>query len=226
MTILLTICADDTAMPLYIIVKGGGRVPGWWAGLQALLRGTSFEAATISSHSNAWMTAASFEEWFVRWFVPYKETKLADRPALFVMDNFIGHITLPVMEAAVAANIHVIGLPPHSTHMLQPLDRRIMHPLKHWFFKSLSIWRLQGDNMTKVVTMATAITLLARPVSYASLTQQQCARQPTLLGELWRQLEGKAPTSRGGRPSSLLPMRLPLHGTTLSAPATSGPHSL
>ncbi|XP_053398418.1 uncharacterized protein LOC123557736 [Mercenaria mercenaria] len=46
------------------------------------------------------------------------------------MDNHDSHITLPLVEAAKENNVILIGLPGHTTHILQPLDVKIIGPLK------------------------------------------------------------------------------------------------
>lgn len=38
-----------------------------------------------------------------------------------------------VLEIAAAHNVHMLAFPPHSTHILQPLDVGIMQPLKHHY---------------------------------------------------------------------------------------------
>lgn len=55
------------------------------------------------------------------------------RPVLLVMDNHDTHVSLDVIKIAADNNVTLIGLPPHTTHILQPLDVGIMGPLKRKF---------------------------------------------------------------------------------------------
>ena len=47
---------------------------------------------------------------------------------------------------ALANNVWVVGLPPHSTHILQALDVKLMSPLKSNYSTALSLWLLKGNN--------------------------------------------------------------------------------
>jgi hypothetical protein len=60
-----------------------------------------------------------FTKWFFSVFVPNCGRT---RPVLLIMDNHDSHISIPVVEKAIAENIVLLGLPGHSTHILQPLD--------------------------------------------------------------------------------------------------------
>ena len=46
------------------------------------------------------------------------------------MDNHESHISIPLIELAIANNVCLLGLPPHTTHILQPLDVGVFGPLK------------------------------------------------------------------------------------------------
>lgn len=40
---------------------------------------------------------------------------------------------------------HCRHLPPHSTHKLQPLDKKFMAPLRHYYGEKKKRWRLQNE---------------------------------------------------------------------------------
>ncbi|XP_053381705.1 uncharacterized protein LOC123536821 [Mercenaria mercenaria] len=52
------------------------------------------------------------------------------RPVLLLMDNHDSHISLPLIEKARTEGVILVGLPSHTTHFLQPLDVRVIGPLK------------------------------------------------------------------------------------------------
>ena len=76
---------------------------------------------------NGYMDRELFTVWFKRIFVPNCGRK---RPVVLVMDNHSSHISIPVIELARKESITLIGLPAHTTHLLQPLDVGIIGPLK------------------------------------------------------------------------------------------------
>jgi len=85
-----------------------------------------------------------FADWFCKVFVPNCGR---ERPVLLVMDNHDSHISVPVIEKAQAEDIVLVGLPSHTTHLLQPLDVKVYNVainLKHiLFFKGNHIFHTQ-----------------------------------------------------------------------------------
>ncbi|CAH2015814.1 unnamed protein product, partial [Acanthoscelides obtectus] len=53
-----------------------------------------------------------------------------DSPILLILDNHISHTSLQAITYAKNNNIHLLSLPPHSSHRTQPLDRSFFRPLK------------------------------------------------------------------------------------------------
>ncbi|WAQ96170.1 hypothetical protein MAR_028860 [Mya arenaria] len=68
-----------------------------------------------------------FCQWFLRGFIPNCGK---ERPVVLLMDNHDSHISLSLIQAARANDIVLVGLPSHTTHLLQPLDVHINGPLK------------------------------------------------------------------------------------------------
>lgn len=70
------------------------------------------------------------------------EAPLSSRPddekiyRLLVVDGFTGHTKLEFAEYCIMFDIIAI-LPPHSTHMMQPLDVGLFQPLKAAHQKAL-----------------------------------------------------------------------------------------
>lgn len=60
-----------------------------------------------------------FSAWFEQVFIPNCGR---DRPVILVMDNHDAHISIPVIERAMADRIVLVGLP---GHLLQPLDVKL-----------------------------------------------------------------------------------------------------
>ncbi|KAK3105870.1 hypothetical protein FSP39_007466 [Pinctada imbricata] len=118
----LCICADGRILPTFVIFEKSlphmahkEGVPGDW------LFGYS---------ESGYMDSTLFLQWFKRVFIPNCGPA---RPVLLIMDNHDSHTTLDVIECAIENKIELLGLPPHTTHILQPLDVSVNGPLKSKF---------------------------------------------------------------------------------------------
>ncbi|GFS00404.1 jerky protein homolog-like [Elysia marginata] len=54
----------------------------------------------------------------------------SSRPQVPILDSHHSHEVLEMLELAEEQQIHVLALPPHTTHVLQPLDRVVFKPMK------------------------------------------------------------------------------------------------
>lgn len=72
------------------------------------------------------------EELFVQWLHHFKSftRPSADNVILLVLDNHESHISLAACNFCKKKFIHVITLPPHTSHKMQPLDLTFHGPLK------------------------------------------------------------------------------------------------
>lgn len=61
---------------------------------------------------------------------------------LALVDGHSSHLTLEIIEYCMQAhvNIHIICLPAHSTHILQPMDVGVFGPLTRAYKKEVSTW--------------------------------------------------------------------------------------
>lgn len=83
------------------------------------------------------------------------------------MDNHGSHISLDSYEFCRANNIHVVSIPPHTSHKLQPLDLGFYHPLKKAFniqcdkflrtnrFKKISVYDIASISNEAYMNVAT-----------------------------------------------------------------------
>ena len=76
--------------------------------------------------SNGWINQNIFLEWF-SFFI--SSIPLA-RPVLLILDGHSSHMTVEVIEMAQNNGIHMLCLPSHCTHILQPLDVGVFKSLK------------------------------------------------------------------------------------------------
>ncbi|XP_052778860.1 uncharacterized protein LOC128216341 [Mya arenaria] len=73
-----------------------------------------------------------FHQWFIKIFLANCGSV---RPVLLIMDNHDAHVHLHTIKAAIENDVVLLGLPAHTTHILQPLDVKVIGPLKARFSK-------------------------------------------------------------------------------------------
>lgn len=73
------------------------------------------------------MDSDLFRKWFAQVFLKHAPTS---RPLLLVMDNHESHLSIDLLDMARDNQVELYCLPPHTTHILQPLDVCLFRPLK------------------------------------------------------------------------------------------------
>jgi hypothetical protein len=117
-TILCAGSASGLVLPPMMIFKGKrlskelttGGVPG----------------AYYAMSENGWSNRDLFFEW-IKFFVANVPPA---RPILLILDGHESHMSLEALQFALANGVHLLCLPSHTTHVLQPLDVAVFGPLK------------------------------------------------------------------------------------------------
>ena len=78
------------------------------------------------------MDGELFKSWFATVFLPHTAHL---RPALLILDGHGSHLTIDIIDMARQNNVILYCLPPHTTHLLQPLDVSVFKSLKSHFAK-------------------------------------------------------------------------------------------
>ena len=68
-------------------------------------------------------------EWLAKIFEP--QTTTAGRTRVLIVDGHDSHVTIEFIRFCVESSIRLYCLPPHTTHLLQPLDVGLFGPLQH-----------------------------------------------------------------------------------------------
>lgn len=70
------------------------------------------------------------------------------RHRLLILDGHGSHLTYDIIKYCMSRNIHILCLPGHSTHRLQPMDVGIFGPLDREYKKLVESWgrNRTGDN--------------------------------------------------------------------------------
>ena len=87
---------------------------------------------------------------FYRWLDFFIDNIPSARPVLLIYDGHASHISMDVIEKARKNDIHLLCLPSHCSHILQPLDVSIMSSLKLQFSKVCR--RFLAKNPGRVIT--------------------------------------------------------------------------
>lgn len=102
--------------------------------------GSGFPETSYTCTDNGWMQSDVFAKYFERVFLK----QIGDeRPILLIFDGHTTHLSLNVLELAKKEQVEIIKLPPHSSHLLQPLDLSVFKPLKTYWDQALVKWQRQ-----------------------------------------------------------------------------------
>lgn len=67
-----------------------------------------------------------------------------DPNGLLLYDGHSNHISTNLIQLAQQNKVTIVKLPPHTTHVLQPLDVAVFKGLKHKWDKELCKWQRQN----------------------------------------------------------------------------------
>lgn len=109
--------------------------------MSANLQKSGPDGAVYCCSNNGWSNAELFNEWLVHFKKHAHPT--ADSPVLLILDNHISHISIEAYTFCRENHIHMVSLPPHTSHRLQPLDLTFFGPLKNALFREYDLYMMQ-----------------------------------------------------------------------------------
>jgi hypothetical protein len=122
-TVIECISADGVAIPPLIIFKGETLSTTWIPkNLDSTWR--------FTNNKKGWTSMEHGEEWLRICFEPVTRERANGRTRLLICDGHDSHISPKFVRHCIDNNIVLILLPPHSSHLLQPLDVGVFRPLK------------------------------------------------------------------------------------------------
>jgi hypothetical protein len=104
---------------------------------------------------NGWINSGIFLEWLKFFVANIPPT----RPVLLIQDGHASHMSNEAIEFSRSNHIHVLCLPSHTTHILQPLDVGVFKSFKVNFSKACT--KYISANPGCVVTTNVLASLLA-----------------------------------------------------------------
>ena len=142
-TVLGAGAADGTRLPPFILYKGCNLYLRWTTGGPA---GTVYGVS-----DSGWMEGSNFQQWFEKLFTPAVAALLTTGPVVLFVDGHHSHLTLQLIQYARSQGVHLFCLPPHVTHIMQPLDVGVYGPVKKTWRQTLKEYKIEtlGDTVTK-----------------------------------------------------------------------------
>ena len=125
LTIMACVNGTGRRMPPTFVVKGK---------TSRSLHGFNTKGAPIGTRwyfqKSGWMDDSLGEKWFNDVFLEFCGS---ERPQLLILDGHSSHESLAILMRAMEEGIHILALPPNTTHYLQPLDRAVFGPLNRTY---------------------------------------------------------------------------------------------
>jgi hypothetical protein len=117
------ICGDGTSITPLVIFKGKNVLQGW-------IPNKVLDSWYFSANTKGWTSNLHGLEWLKRVFEPATRTKANGEYRLLICDGHDSHISGSFIAHCLLNKILLFILPPHTSHLLQPLDVAIFGPLK------------------------------------------------------------------------------------------------
>ena len=137
-TLISAVSALGQTLPPYIIFKGNGVTPGMKVGT---VPGTVF-----ASSESGWTNSTILLDFIKHHFLKH----IKERPLILFYNGHATHYTADVISAARDNDVHLFVLPPHSSHLLQPLDVTVFLLFKNELRHCMHKW--MEDHPTRVMT--------------------------------------------------------------------------
>jgi hypothetical protein len=129
-SVIETICADGTSLDSMVIVAGKYANEEWFEEERPPAVVMSDKGRTSNEIRLIWLKEH---------FEP--QTRDPDHPdkehRLLIIDNHDSHCSIEFIEFCCDHRIHLLILPPYTTHKLQPLDKGIFGPLERAYSEKL-----------------------------------------------------------------------------------------
>ncbi len=103
------------------------------------------EGAYFGKSDNGWITQELFNGWLKNHFVRHIP---ATRPVCLLVDGHTSHIDLQTSKFCQENGILLYCLPPHSSHIIQPLNVGFFSPLKGAWSKSVMAYNSEHPGAT------------------------------------------------------------------------------
>lgn len=135
------ISAIGKALNPLVIYKGKSVQQQWFPTDLTLHKNWQFTAT-----ENGWTTNSTALEWLKKVFIPQSAPSNPEEWRLLILDGHGSHETTEFMLECFINKIYLLFLPPHTSHVLQPLDLSVFSSLKNAYRKKLNQLDLLSDS--------------------------------------------------------------------------------
>ncbi|CAG7722916.1 unnamed protein product [Allacma fusca] len=96
------------------------------------------QGAVLHHSKRGWSDSDAFMKWLKLFHATVQPSEI--KPILLMIDNHGSHISYEAVRYCRSSFIHILTLPPHTTHKLQPLDVAFFSPLKGYYGRAMTEW--------------------------------------------------------------------------------------
>lgn len=126
--------ADGNLFPPYVVYKAKNLYAPW---IEGDVQGSHYNCT-----ESGWFDQSIFEDWFLKIILPW--VRRTNDPKVLIGDNLSSHVSLNIIKLCEQNNIRFVLLLPNSTHLCQPLDVAVFHPMKVSWRAVLEDWKLRN----------------------------------------------------------------------------------
>jgi len=147
--------ASGVALPPLLIFKAKHTNTAW-------IPPSTPENQKFSTSNSGWTSDNHGYEWLTTLFEP--ETRRNDgKRRLLLLDGHGSHLTARFIAFCLDKNIDLVCLPPHTSHLLQPLDVGVFSPVKRALSSEIEkLFRLDTRRIPRIEWTEAYITARAR----------------------------------------------------------------
>jgi hypothetical protein len=127
-TVILRINAAGWAILPFLIFAGKYHLSAWYEDIP--------RDWAIAVSDNGWTSNKIGVEW-LKHFIKHTEGKVVRARRLLILNSHESHHSLKFQELCKENNIYTLCMPPHSSHLLQPLNVGCFSPLKRAYSREI-----------------------------------------------------------------------------------------
>ncbi|KAL2116265.1 hypothetical protein VTJ04DRAFT_8432 [Mycothermus thermophilus] len=135
------VSATGQFLPTTVIFKGEYVQQQWFP-----IEKTEYKDWKFTATEKGWTTTSIAHEWLKKVFISRTQPRVPSHKRLLVLDGHDSHTHDDFMWLCFQNNIHCLYLPPHTSHVLQPLDLAVFGPLKGAYRKKISHYSSPTDS--------------------------------------------------------------------------------
>jgi hypothetical protein len=140
-TIIECVSSKGISIPPWIILKAESHQAAWYQEPSLFNKGY----ALIRSQ-NGWTTDEIGFRWLKEMFEPYSKRHSTGAKRLLILDGHSSHLSAEFDDFCKENAIICLCMPPHTSHLLQPLDVGVFGPLKRAYGKLTEEMMAAGNN--------------------------------------------------------------------------------